>query len=680
MTWLRSRLDALVSRLVAAVGPQDDAHLKRARFFIAFALILLGICPVYGLLYLSLGMWLSAAGVFVGAVIFALALVVFRRTGSIPLGINWLAFGGLIALGDITLFTGGIASPVIGWFALIPVSALILAGLESGLRWTGVALVTVAVFTAIDMAGLTPASEVPVAALAVLRAMVLLGLLALLAWLTIIYERNRDRMLADMRTIHGELELARDDARAAHRAARLVLDNVDQAFVTVDRDGRVGAERSRATTTLLGPIAAGAHLPDVFRARAPDVADWLELGWSDLFEDVLPAEVAVAQLPARCELDSRHLTLTYILVGAPVTRVLVVVTNVSAAVRAHLAEAENKEQFDVFRWFQRDPAFVAGFTAEAEALVAGLDASDREAADERRNLHTLKGNAGILGLGRLAAACNRVEDELTESRSRLDDAQRRRVTGAWRDARRIIDPLLGSRDGDALAIDRRALDQLLVAIGRATPHEALETMVRAWSREPAETYLVRLAEQTRALAARYEIEAPRIVVESNGVRLPPGDWGPFWNATIHVVRNAIDHGIEPAGERRDAGKPPVGEIAFRAACVGGSVVVEIADDGRGIDWDGVRRNASALRLPTEKPGDLVAALFHDGVTTRAVATELSGRGVGMGAIAAATRALGGTLEIDSARGRGTTYRFRFPGIQCGRTASQQPAPELRPAA
>jgi two-component system chemotaxis sensor kinase CheA len=150
-------------------------------------------------------------------------------------------------------------------------------------------------------------------------------------------------------------------------------------------------------------------------------------------------------------------------------------------------------------------------------------------------------------------------------------------------------------------------------------------------------------------------------VEANGVRLESSRWAPFWGAFVHLLRNALDHGLEAREERRLTGKRGPGRLTLSCREIEGQVVIEVADDGRGIDWQGVRSKATALGLPADTEPELQAALVHGGVSTRAEATELSGRGTGLAACHCACRELGGTMSISSVRGAGTTFRFSVPG-------------------
>jgi two-component system chemotaxis sensor kinase CheA len=143
------------------------------------------------------------------------------------------------------------------------------------------------------------------------------------------------------------------------------------------------------------------------------------------------------------------------------------------------------------------------------------------------------------------------------------------------------------------------------------------------------------------------------------LRLEHDLWQPFWTAMIHAVRNAIDHGIETPEERQLAGKPAAGVIDLGAERQGGRLIFTLHDDGRGIAWERVRCKAAERGIPSATHDDLARALFVDGLSTRDTVGELSGRGVGLSALRQAVDTLGGTIQVDSMPGQGTTFRFSF---------------------
>lgn len=134
---------------------------------------------------------------------------------------------------------------------------------------------------------------------------------------------------------------------------------------------------------------------------------------------------------------------------------------------------------------------------------------------------------------------------------------------------------------------------------------------------------------------------------------------------LHLLRNALDHGIETPAERRAAGKSAAGSLVLRAVRERASVRIDVRDDGRGIDRDAVRARAieHGLVPPEQGPLDdheLLRVVAHPGLTTAAAVTTLSGRGVGVDVVNTRVRTLGGQLALESVAGQGTVFTLRLP--------------------
>jgi len=135
---------------------------------------------------------------------------------------------------------------------------------------------------------------------------------------------------------------------------------------------------------------------------------------------------------------------------------------------------------------------------------------------------------------------------------------------------------------------------------------------------------------------------------------------------IHLVRNAVAHGVEGAEERERAGKPERGRITVRAFHRGNQVHIEIEDDGRGLDYERIHQcavqagliSSAGVEQPTER--ELRAFLFHPGFTTAASKTEIAGRGVGLDVVRNNVHALNGEIEIRSQAGKGTCFAVKVP--------------------
>lgn len=130
---------------------------------------------------------------------------------------------------------------------------------------------------------------------------------------------------------------------------------------------------------------------------------------------------------------------------------------------------------------------------------------------------------------------------------------------------------------------------------------------------------------------------------------------------LHLVRNAVDHGIETPQQRQHAGKPAEATVVIEARPVGGMLKVDVRDDGRGIDLQKVRKRSRRLNLPeTDDPHELLQRIFRTGFSTAEIITNISGRGIGLDVVKSRLERLGGTISVRSELGRGTCFTATVP--------------------
>jgi two-component system chemotaxis sensor kinase CheA len=206
------------------------------------------------------------------------------------------------------------------------------------------------------------------------------------------------------------------------------------------------------------------------------------------------------------------------------------------------------------------------------------------------------------------------------------------------------DLLEAHRETDRLYLDLQELimKARMVPIGPSF-HQHLRTV-----RDVATAH----GKQVRLVVEGEEVEVDTAVVEY--VRDP----------LTHMVRNALDHGIEPPDARRAAGKDPVGKLVLRAFHDAGSMVIQVIDDGAGLDRRRIAEKAVAMGLAADgarlSDEDLAGIVFEPGFSTAERVTEISGRGVGMDVVRRNVEALRGSVAVESAPGRGTAVTIRVP--------------------
>ena len=444
-----------------------------------------------------------------------------------------------------------------------------------------------------------------------------------------------------------------------NRDLRLVLDTVDQALLMIDLEGRLALECSSAAERWFGRHPEGASFVEQV-GTDERFAGMFTLGLDALREDILPQEVALEQLPTRFERESRQFecrNLPIETAGRLIGLLLVIDDVTEKRIRAR-EDAEQRELLAAFKAIMRDRNGFATFFQESERMLESLAQSDIDDSLRTRLLHTLKGNAGMYGLQRIAELCHLAETELAEETSCLETLEQLRQR--WAAVTQTLHSVTPTHQ--ATEVSQQDLAELTAKARRGASADQIVAELQRLRWEPAERVLDRLAEHARELAARLGKAALEVQVDADVLRFDPDRWGPLWSALVHIVRNAVDHGIESADERRAVGKSACGLLRFVARRSELGYRLEIQDDGRGIDWEAIRRSCERKGYPSVTRSDLLQALLTPGFSTRAGVTQISGRGIGLAVVAEVVRGLSGRISAESDPGKGTRWVFAFPQL------------------
>jgi two-component system chemotaxis sensor kinase CheA len=512
--------------------------------------------------------------------------------------------------------------------------------------------------------GVSPEIPLVFTTLAVMAWILVNARMQIIREMLVVADERADELAKAQQTLQLEI-LARDELAKAldarTRQMRLVFDQVEQGLLVVDLEGVIAADHSAIIETWLGPMPSSHRLVDLVRELAPDRADWFGLAWSALADDAMPIELAVTQLPASFTGRGRQLAWSYKPFELPdgSTRILVVISDRTAELAHARDERRDRETVSLLLRAARDRAGFVDVCGEVARLVAAIEASDAASSPAfGRDIHTLKGVAGLLELASLADACHQLETAIAESDETAVDTQRTAISARWREIAELVEPLL-DRTESRIDVDDRDVVELEAAIARGAPATELANMVARWRDERAEARLKRVGEFAASLAARLDKAPIAVEIDCSPSLRVPAAIAPIWSALAHAVRNAIDHGIESPSARRAAGKRTIPTLRLRAIEADGELLLELADDGPGIDWNEVAASAAARGVSVASRADLEAALFCDGVSTTPSPTETSGRGVGLAAVRATANELGAAVTLTSEPGRGTSLKVAW---------------------
>jgi two-component system chemotaxis sensor kinase CheA len=338
-----------------------------------------------------------------------------------------------------------------------------------------------------------------------------------------------------------------------------------------------------------------------------------------------------------------------------------------------------------------------------------------------RSAHTIKGNSATIGFGAVAAAAHQMEDTLQRVRdgslkwdarvagqllAALDILRTRvkeeKAEGGERSSDAGLPPgpaavpaTAGTRAADrqpTLRVNLSRLDRLLdltaeITIARGRMNQLLSGIAAAddvlgstmWQIEQLhaalheEVMMLRVVPLGTVFRAQQRpvrdlaLQCGKLVqldLEGEDVEVDTSISEQLRDPLTHMIRNALDHGIEAPAERVVAGKSPQGRIVLRARRQSGSVVIEIEDDGRGLDRARIAERSEAQGLVDDAAAltddELFACIFEPGFSTSREVTAISGRGVGMDVVRRGIRALRGTIHISSTPGQGTCFSVRLP--------------------
>jgi HAMP domain-containing protein/HPt (histidine-containing phosphotransfer) domain-containing protein len=451
-----------------------------------------------------------------------------------------------------------------------------------------------------------------------------------------------------------------------NRDLRLVLDTVNEGLLTISPDGMLSEERSAKIDQWFGPYAGPTRFVDYLARIDPVFAESFALSHEALIEDYLPMALVLAQMPARLQAGGRQFEFAYLPIAAGTIKqgLLVVVNDVTDRAALMQQEAEQKEVLAALQAITQDRNGFLSLFDDATGLIQRLAYETNDLETTRGLVHTLKGNAGGAGFNLVAELCHQMEDELAAAPATPGARPGSRSFAAlrdrWENLNRTVSKLVGQRGRQVIEIAVEDLNRLRDELDQGIPPRMIREQLARWQLEPTERPLSRLGERGRTLAAALGKGDVAVSVDGGGLRLDPKRWARLWSELTHVVRNSVDHGFLPVGQRVAAGRPAP-ELRLRTSLdeQGKELTVELADNGVGIDWQRVRWAAAKRGLPAVTEADLTAALLVPGFTTRDELSSTSGRGAGMAAVYQLVREWNGRVSVVSRPGTGTIWRLTF---------------------
>jgi len=471
----------------------------------------------------------------------------------------------------------------------------------------------------------------------------------------------------------------------------LILDNVPSALLTFNMEGVIGSESSKTARDLFGNNTAGMKVYDLI-FQDPNRHAEMESVMEMLPYSPLPFEESMELAPFDETLDlngqTHHVIYHYAPIyskGSPdqVEQIMLIVDDVTKEVRLKETAKAREEESDFIHKVLKSRESYMSFLSETNENIKELGTALRNLSEETvdgafRSSHTIKGNSSIFAIGTLRDAAHNLEGDLMVIRDGhkqptpedlvniqekfeiLNTAYDKHISDA--------EDLFGDRFDPRRESEQRyeIQESRLKHLMQLTDNPTMLSELEKIKLKRIYIFLAPYEDLIQNLADKLEKNISPLQLTGESTLIHPERWRSFFSNFVHLIRNSVDHGIETSDERAQTTKPEDAKIAINVSESEQGVHIELTDDGKGIYPDQIAQAALKKGIITEAELSKLSdrekqmLIFKPGFSTEEEVTTLSGRGVGMDAMRHEVENMGGTLNLDSEPGKGTTFFIFIP--------------------
>ncbi len=507
--------------------------------------------------------------------------------------------------------------------------------------------------------------------------------------------------LSDLEKSQAEIELQKRGLSEALGKLRNLMDNAGQGFLSFGVDLKVTGEYSAECIMIFNQEIANESIQALLYPDDVQQQVFLKTLFERIFieTDQFLRENFFSLLPEELVLDGSYIHITYKLLNNPLEparkEIMLILTDITEkkAMEKRIQEEKNILSMVVqtVTHYQEFIKAVREYRLFAEEELPAILQAELAAEDKLnlvfRSVHTWKGIFGQLGLERLAVNLHNLESELAKVREGEGQVSMAALQECfavcapqalveWLEAElTLLAGILGDNffsQEETVVVESVRLRQLEEKVQKLlAPFQARQLIaeLRRLRYKPLKELLSMYPDYIVNMAVNQGKELQPFAITGAECLVDPAQYGSFAKSLIHVFRNAVAHGLEMPDERLAADKEASGRIGCVIEEHDGHIVIEITDDGRGIDNEAIREAAMARGVCSVQVAELLPdeavrkLIFADGFSSAASSNELSGRGVGLAAVQAEVEKLHGYIEVGSQSGQGTVFRFILPRIK-----------------
>ena len=450
---------------------------------------------------------------------------------------------------------------------------------------------------------------------------------------------------------------------------KTILDNVKFGFFLIDKNLVIQDGFSKSCHELLkGRIKAGVPFYEGLAIPERD-RPLVQLNLEQVFQDLLPEDMSTSQLPPYVRIEGTYISLQCSPVrdaAGTVTQLLFTIADNTAQQQAERESHHHKILVQILKQIDSFRDYVAETKHRSHEAVSYLEEGDENRV--RAELHTIKGNSAAFGLTDLASLVHEIEDQSNIGITHLQSIEQN-LRQFLKENHSVLQISYESNDSEVFQLHKNQLLELgdIIAAQVQNSRESLEDRVYLWidsiQMKPADALLGIIPDYIVELAKRLGKQV-KFHLDGEDTLLPPERFKTIIKSMVHLIRNCVDHGIEFPYER--APKPEEGRIHLIFKETDKNWNITVKDDGKGIDFERLAQRAvekgvvTAEAVQRMSADEKTALLFLDGLSTASEVTDISGRGVGMGAIKLAVEHAGGSLRVHTTPGQGSTFDIEIP--------------------
>jgi HPt (histidine-containing phosphotransfer) domain-containing protein len=659
--------------------------------------------------YLSFAVWIpiflfifdnvqaAASIALIGVPTSFLCVAVMRRTKNLSLATVILSYGNVINMVAISAVSGGAWSTAFAWIPLSIIGTFLTASSKSGIIMTVSSATlagTVAFFVhPTNSSDWGFAFPILSAKHVYFNAVIQFGSLLSVGYFAYIFKAKQAAALVE--------------SEVAKKQVRSLLDHIPQGVVSIENRGRIAKDFSAHMDNILGKsLSPNMCFKELVLDHCEMASDDKDQTWQAILasvgENALNFELNKDKFPlqlcykAEADAEPKYLKATWnaLMEGDTVKRILVTLLDITDEKVLERESVAQKSTLELIQELINVPAQKMSqfFSTSIPLLKENLRILENEEVSITEstvrllfvNAHTVKGAARTLQLKTLSTQIHRMEElysgilkqglPIERSKLRQDIHKTFEVLDAYKKVNR--DKLNRSEDHDKVVIEREFIENHYFIMKNIIKenHVSVEKII-SWLKEQSDALTNIIFEQLPAIFDGYKEKAARIARDIgkpepkfefsiDDISIGPDQRIVLDNCMIHLIRNALDHGLETADERRTARKKEQGVISIHASMKQDILTIVLHDDGRGLAMAQLREKGlrNGMIHANSKDQDIADIILAPGISTAHSVSDISGRGIGMNAVQTFLNKVDGHITIDLKEPkdpRGDYYDFRF---------------------